>query len=115
MSSTLGRSATETIDAPDQPLVTLQREGARITARTSGPAASRAPDSDPEQERGYGHLTGPLRQRGLVCTVEYGLSDYFVHASLPDGSDVIISPPQEPSSEHPPGYPELARHPPPQR
>ncbi|MFD5983795.1 hypothetical protein [Streptomyces cyaneofuscatus] len=98
---------------PDQPLVTLQREGARITARTSGPVASRAPDSDPEQERGYGHLTALLRQRGLVCTVEYGLSDYFVHASLPDGSDVIISPPQEPSSEHPPGYPEswlVTRH-----
>ncbi|MFD5682948.1 hypothetical protein [Streptomyces sp. DSS69] len=97
----------------DQRLVTLQREGAHITARTSGPAASRAPDSDPEQERGYGHLTSPLRQRGLVCTVEYGLSDYFVHASLPDGSDVIISPPQEPSSKHPPGYPEswlVTRH-----
>ncbi|WP_408992990.1 hypothetical protein [Streptomyces sp. 1268] len=98
---------------PDQTLVTLQREGAHITARTSGPAASRAPDSDPEQERGYGHLTSPLRQRGLVCTVVYGLSDYFVHASLPDGSDVIISPPQEPSSEYPPGYPEswlVTRH-----
>lgn len=32
------------------------------------------------QEYGYGHLTGPLRQRGLECTVEYGLSDYTVRA-----------------------------------
>ncbi|MEU7354950.1 hypothetical protein ABZ663_32040 [Streptomyces albidoflavus] len=42
-----------------------------------------------------------LGQRGLECTVEYGLSDYIVHAELPDGSSLIISPPQEPPSEHP--------------
>ncbi|MFB8141297.1 hypothetical protein [Streptomyces parvus] len=98
---------------PDQHLVTLQWEGTRITARTSGPSAPRAPAGDPERERGYGHLTAPLRQRGLECTVEYGLSDYVVHASLPDGSELIISPPQEPSGEHPPGYPEswlVTRH-----
>ncbi|MEK8142327.1 hypothetical protein NKH18_07005 [Streptomyces sp. M10(2022)] len=47
----------------------------------------------------------PLRQRGLECTVECGLSDYIVHASLPDGSSLIISPPQEPPTDHPPGHP----------
>ncbi|WP_329612491.1 hypothetical protein OG244_03570 [Streptomyces brevispora] len=58
------------------------------------------------QEHGYGHLTGPLRQRGLECTVEYGLSDYTVRAVLPDGSALSISPPQEPPADHPPGHPE---------
>ncbi|MET7309269.1 hypothetical protein ABZS68_19770 [Streptomyces sp. NPDC005571] len=46
-------------------------------------------------------LCSTLGQRGLECTVEYGLSDYIVHAELPDGSSLIISPPQEPPSEHP--------------
>ncbi|MFD9758639.1 MULTISPECIES: hypothetical protein [Streptomyces] len=40
-----------------------------------------------------------LGQRGLECTVEYGLNDYIVHAELPDGSSLIISPPQEPHPE----------------
>ncbi|MEU6341834.1 hypothetical protein ABZ883_12905 [Streptomyces sp. NPDC046977] len=40
-----------------------------------------------------------------MCTVEYGLSDYIVHAELPDGSSLIISPPQEPPTDHPPGHP----------
>ncbi|MFD5654056.1 hypothetical protein [Streptomyces sp. NPDC127039] len=53
------------------------------------------------QEHRYAALTSALRQRGLECTVEYGLSDYIVHAELPDGSSLIISPPQEPPSEHP--------------
>ncbi|MFF4757824.1 hypothetical protein [Streptomyces sp. NPDC001292] len=61
---------------------------------SSPPAAS-------EQDHRYAALTTALRQRGLECTVEYGLSDYIVHAELPDGSSLIISPPQEPSSEHP--------------
>ncbi|MEU0629163.1 hypothetical protein [Streptomyces sp. NPDC005989] len=58
------------------------------------------------QEHGYGHLTGPLRRRGLECTVEYGLSDHTVRAVLPDGSTLSISPPQEPATDHPPGHPE---------
>lgn len=37
-------------------------------------------------------LCSTLGQRGLECTVEYGLSDYIVHAELPDGSSLIISP-----------------------
>ncbi|MEU3001362.1 hypothetical protein ACGFR6_34450 [Streptomyces sp. NPDC048567] len=55
--------------------------------------------SDPR--RLQADLCSVLGQRGLECTVEYGLSDYIVHAELPDGSSLIISPPQEPPSEHP--------------
>ncbi|MGW1053053.1 hypothetical protein [Streptomyces sp. NPDC002521] len=91
---------------PDQTLVTLQREGTRITARTSESFVQEAAAGTSEHEHPYGHLTTPLRQRGLACTVEYGLSDYIVHAELPDGSALIISPPQEPPTDHPPGYPE---------
>lgn len=89
---------------PDQSKVTLRREGTYVTARTS----------TSEYEDAYSHLTLPLRQRGLECTVEYGLSDYIVVATLPDGSSLIISPPQEPPTEHPPGFPEhwmVTRHP----
>ncbi|MEU9791904.1 hypothetical protein AB0E27_14985 [Streptomyces sparsogenes] len=91
---------------PDQTLVTLQREGTRITARTSEPFIQEAAAGTSEHDHPYSHLTVPLRQRGLSCTVEYGLSDHIVHAELPDGSALIISPPQEPPTDHPPGYPE---------
>ncbi|MBK3534792.1 hypothetical protein JHN55_28445 [Streptomyces sp. MBT56] len=92
---------------PDQSLVSLRREVAAVTARTSTPPPPlHSTASAPEREHGYGHLTAPLRQRGLECTVEYGLSDYIVHVALPDGSSLIVSPPQEPSTDHPPGHPE---------
>jgi hypothetical protein len=100
---------------PDQTLVTLQREGTRITARTSEPFVQEAAADTAEREHQYSHLTTPLRQRGLACTIEYGLSDYIVHAELPGGSALVISPPQEPATDHPPGYPEswlvTRRHP----
>jgi hypothetical protein len=91
---------------PGQPLVPFQQEGTRITARTSEPLPQQATAGTSGREHGYGHLTVPLRQRGLECTVKYGLSDYIVHAVLPDGSSLSISPPQEPSADHPPGHPE---------
>ncbi|MFJ1551390.1 hypothetical protein [Streptomyces sp. NPDC088246] len=56
--------------------------------------------------RRHAHITTPLRQRGLECDIEFGLSAYLVHVSLPDGSYLIISPPQEPPSNRPPGDPE---------
>jgi hypothetical protein len=90
---------------PDQVAVTITRQGNRITARTIGPPAQDDTTTTSVHEHGYAHLTGPLRQRGLVCTVEYGLSDYIVHAELPDGSALVISPPQEPPTDHPPGRP----------
>ncbi|WP_433888491.1 hypothetical protein [Streptomyces sp. CA-111067] len=90
---------------PDQILVTIAREGTRVTARTTGPPIKKSAPGAFRQEHGYAHLTAPLRQRGLVCTVEYGLSDYIIYAELPDDSALIISPPQEPPTDHPPGYP----------
>ncbi|MEV0470668.1 hypothetical protein [Streptomyces prunicolor] len=56
--------------------------------------------------RWHAHITTPLRQRGLECDIEFGLSAYMVRVSLPDGSYLIISPPQEPPSSCPPGDPE---------
>ncbi|MFF7947889.1 hypothetical protein [Streptomyces griseorubiginosus] len=56
--------------------------------------------------RRHAHITTPLRARGLPCDIEFGLSAYIVRVSLPDNSYLIISPPQEPSSDHPPGDPE---------
>ncbi|MFJ2625523.1 hypothetical protein ACIO6T_19310 [Streptomyces sp. NPDC087532] len=54
----------------------------------------------------HAHITTPLRQRGLECNLEFGLSAYVVHVPLPDDSYLIISPPQEPPSSRPPGDPE---------
>ncbi|MEU2238301.1 hypothetical protein ABZ572_02720 [Streptomyces sp. NPDC018338] len=81
----------------DNPLITFEREGAHITAWTS--TSSTVASEDSNRDRGYGYLTAPLRRRGLEVTVEYGLSDYIVHAALPDGSSLIISPPQEPPGD----------------
>jgi hypothetical protein len=89
----------------DQTAVTIARRGGRITARTIGPLDLTESPSAFGHEHGYAHLTTPLRQRGLACTVEYGLSDYIVCAELPDHSTLIISPPQEPPTDHPPGQP----------
>ncbi|MGW4271451.1 hypothetical protein ACWEGQ_03595 [Streptomyces seoulensis] len=63
--------------------------------KTSFPTAV----SDPRRLQAA--LCSALGQRGLEGTVEYGLSDYIVHAELPDSSSLIISPPQEPPSEYP--------------
>lgn len=90
---------------PDQIAMTITRQGTRVTARTSVQPAQEDAAGVFGPEHGYARLTSPLRQRGLVCTVEYGLSDYIVHAELPDGSALVISPPQEPSADHPPGHP----------
>ncbi|MFF4361523.1 hypothetical protein [Streptomyces sp. NPDC001604] len=54
----------------------------------------------------HAHVTTPLRQRGLECDVEFGLSTYIVRVSLPDDSYLIIGPPQEPSGDRPPGDPQ---------
>lgn len=56
--------------------------------------------------RRHAHITTPLRARGLQCDIEFGLSAYIVRVPLPDNSYLIIGPPQEPSSERPPGDPE---------
>ncbi|MGZ2361572.1 hypothetical protein LRE75_33655 [Streptomyces sp. 372A] len=56
--------------------------------------------------RRHAHITTPLRARGLTCDIEYGLSAYIVRVPLPDSTILIISPPQEPATERPPGDPE---------
>ncbi|BDH07209.1 hypothetical protein [Streptomyces seoulensis] len=56
--------------------------------------------------RQHAHITTPLRQHGLECDIELGLSAHYVQVSLSDGSYLIISPPQEPPSRRPPGDPE---------
>ncbi|MEU4486669.1 hypothetical protein AB0H94_17580 [Streptomyces purpurascens] len=56
--------------------------------------------------RRHAHVTTPLRERGLECDIQFSLSAYIVRVSLPDGSYLIISPPQEPPSARPPGDPE---------
>ncbi|MCX4531051.1 hypothetical protein [Streptomyces sp. NBC_01669] len=56
--------------------------------------------------RRHAHITTPLRARGLQCDIEFGLSAYIVRVPLPDDSYLIISPPQEPPTERPPGDPE---------
>ncbi|MET9564754.1 hypothetical protein [Streptomyces tauricus] len=56
--------------------------------------------------RQHAHITTPLRERGLKCNIEFGLSAYIVRVQLPDDSHLIVSPPQEPSSDRPAGDPE---------
>ncbi|MEN8654407.1 hypothetical protein ABCR94_28370 [Streptomyces sp. 21So2-11] len=56
--------------------------------------------------RRHTHITMPLRQRGLKCDIEVGLSAFLVHVALPDDSYLIIAPPQEPASNRSPGDPE---------
>ncbi|MGQ4352887.1 hypothetical protein [Streptomyces drozdowiczii] len=82
----------------DNVLVTFEREDSHVRAWIN---ASSSPPAASAQDHRYATLTAALRQRGLECTVEYGLSDCIVHAELPDGSSLIISPPQEPPSENP--------------
>ncbi|MGW4031678.1 hypothetical protein ACWEFL_20605 [Streptomyces sp. NPDC004838] len=91
---------------PDQITVTFQCEGALVTARTSGPFLQENASDNPQNQYQYGEIITPLRERGLVCTVEYGLSDYVVHAELPDGSALIISTLQESTTDRSPEVPE---------
>jgi phosphoglycolate phosphatase-like HAD superfamily hydrolase len=53
----------------------------------------------------HAHVTTPLRQRGLICDVEFGNSDYLIHARLP-GNGVLIIGPQEDPPNLTPGRPE---------
>ncbi|MFJ8248507.1 hypothetical protein [Streptomyces sp. NPDC094466] len=54
----------------------------------------------------HAHITTPLRERGLKCDIEFGLSAYIVRVTLSDNSHLIIGPHQEPVSDRPPGDPE---------
>ncbi|MFJ4828810.1 hypothetical protein ACIP79_02560 [Streptomyces sp. NPDC088747] len=83
--------------------------------RTSVDASALAPLPDhrnvdtawwQELWRRHAHITTPLRQRGLECDIEFGLSTYIVRVSLPDDSYLIIGPPHEPSCDRQVGDPE---------
>ncbi|RSS41854.1 hypothetical protein [Streptomyces sp. WAC08241] len=79
---------------PNSPLITFEKKGSHVRAWINASTALSAAGTSERNHR-YGYLTTPLRQRGLECTVEFGLSDYFVRAELPDDSSLVISPPQE--------------------
>jgi hypothetical protein len=53
----------------------------------------------------YPKVTAPLTARGLETYVEYGLSDWIIRVPLSGGRRLVISPPQEPPAQHPPGLP----------
>lgn len=50
----------------------------------------------------YPGLTAALRAHGHQPVTEWGLSDHIVCLSLADGSQIVVSPPQEPAQPHPP-------------
>ena len=85
----------------DQTTITFAREDAQVTARIDGPRLP-APRTSAPTSRRYEEITTALRGRGLPCGVEYGMSDYYVWAELPDGGNLIVSPLQEPAEPHPP-------------
>jgi hypothetical protein len=85
--------------------VTIARQRGRITAVSHGPVDLAEGPPASGQDHGYAHLTAQLRQRGLECTVEYGLSACTVRVELPDHSTLTISPPQAPWAVRPPGPP----------
>ncbi|GAA2643656.1 hypothetical protein GCM10010425_58840 [Streptomyces spororaveus] len=39
---------------------------------------------------GYTHVTTPLRERGMVCDVQYGMSSWLVYAWPPGHDSVVI-------------------------
>lgn len=104
--------AGEAVTAEDKNTTTASHANAH---RTSVDASACTPLPDhrnvntawwQELWRRHAHIITPLRQRGLECDIEFGLSAYIVRVSLPDDSYLIIGPPQEPSCDRPPGDPQ---------
>jgi hypothetical protein len=85
----------------EQTTITFGRESAQVIARIDGPRLSAPPTAAPTSQR-YAEITTALRERGLLCGVDYGMSDFYVWAELPDGGNLYVSPPQEPAEAHPP-------------
>lgn len=81
--------------------VTFAREGDLVTARVDGP---RLPLPPTRQAQGWvPQVMAALASRGLVGNLERGSSDMFIRAPLADGRELMISEPQEPFEEQPPG------------
>jgi hypothetical protein len=71
--------------------VVFAREGDLVTARIDGPRLTAPRTAAPTGQR-YEEITTALRGRGLPCGVDYGMSDYYVWAELPDGGAVVRLP-----------------------
>jgi hypothetical protein len=90
---------------PDQTLVVFRRESTAIHARAFTVPRTEAFRDKAHADYPYPHITGPLRRRGLDCFATWSLDDYIIEAPLPDGSTLLVCPPQDPAVDHPPGFP----------
>ena len=83
--------------------VAFAREGDLVTARIDGPRLPLPPVPRSHVVGWVPRITAALRSRGLPSEWEDGISATYIHAPLPDGRKLVITPPQEPSEEQPPG------------
>lgn len=83
--------------------VAFAREGELVTARIDGPRLPLPPAPRSHVVGWVPQITAALRSRGLPSEWEDGISATYIHAPLPDGRKLVITPPQEPSEEQPPG------------
>ncbi|WP_405361936.1 hypothetical protein OG535_29180 [Kitasatospora sp. NBC_00085] len=89
---------------PDRVSVLFTDKGDGINAHVFGPFTPDTP-GDSSNRRRYADITLPLEQRGLDCTVDFGLDDYIVNAELPDGSHLTTSPERSDyPDDTPPGW-----------
>jgi hypothetical protein len=86
---------------PGQTLVLIRRVGSGVHAH----ALCVPPHRRGDPGHPYSHITSALGRRGVHAVVAWGLDDYVIEAALPDGSTLILSPPQDPALPHPPGVP----------
>ncbi|MEV6730716.1 hypothetical protein [Streptomyces sp. NPDC051364] len=68
-------------------------EAGRPTERPLAPLPDHRNVFDPSWQRAwarFAHVTTPLRERGLVCDVQYGLDDWIVYAWPPGHNSVVL-------------------------
>ncbi|QMU74828.1 hypothetical protein GXW83_02605 [Streptacidiphilus sp. PB12-B1b] len=83
--------------------VSFAREGKLVTARIDGPRLPLSPSPRSQVVGWVPQITAALRSRGLPSELEDGISATYIHAPLPEGRKLVITPPQEPAEEQPPG------------
>ncbi|MEV4560879.1 hypothetical protein AB0K51_28320 [Kitasatospora sp. NPDC049285] len=95
------------MESEPQVTVLFTEKPDELNAYVYGPFTPRPLDAARVSRR-YPHITGPLEHRGLECVEDFGLSEYIVHALLPDGAHLTISPPQETGDigDSIPGFPD---------
>jgi hypothetical protein len=87
----------------EQTTVTFAREGGLVTARIDGPRLP-LPADPHEQTMGWvPRITAALASRGLPYILDGKGSVDYISATLPDGLDLLVSPPYEPYEEQPLG------------